>query len=36
MLIVEGWQEIDNSKLFYEELGRRLKRLFSNKIKSNK
>ena len=34
MLVVEGWQEKDNSKLFYEELERRLKRLFSNKIKS--
>lgn len=28
MLVVEGWQEIDNSKLFYKELERRLKRLF--------
>jgi len=28
MLVVEGWQEKDNSKLFYEELERRLKRLF--------
>ena len=36
MLVVEGWQEKDNSKLFYEELERRLKRLFPNKIKSNK
>jgi len=34
MLILEGWQEIDNSKLFYEELEKRLKRLFPNKIKS--
>ena len=32
MLIVEGWKEKDNSKLFYEELERRLKRLFPNKI----
>ena len=30
MLVVEGWQEKDNSKLFYEELERRLKRLFPN------
>ena len=36
MLVVEGWQEKDNSKLFYEELERRLKRLFPNIIKSNK
>ena len=32
MLVVEGWQEKDNSKLFYEELERRLKRLFPNLI----
>ena len=30
MLVVEGWQEINESKLFYEELERRLKRLFPN------
>ena len=32
MLVVEGWQEKDNSKLFYEELERRLKRLFPKYI----
>ena len=32
MLVVEGWQEINDSKLFYEELERRLKRLFPKLI----
>ena len=34
MLVVEGWQEINDSKLFYEELERRLKRLFGNILKT--
>ena len=32
MLVVEDWQEIDDSKLFYGELERRLKRLFPKLI----
>ena len=31
MLVVEGWQEINDSKLFYEELGKRFERLFNAK-----
>ena len=34
MLVVEGWQEINDSKLFYEELGKRFERLFNAKKSS--
>ena len=36
MLVVEGWQEINDSKLYNEELGKRFERFFNQKNPANK